>query len=293
MMNKFCSPLRYPGGKSCIFPFVSELFYENEIIGIEYAEPYAGGAGLALRLLFEEYVSTIHINDFDKSIHAFWNTILNYTEEFCSWVKVVDVNIENWQNFKEIQRNPLKYNDFELAKSTFFLNRTNISGVIKGGVIGGVDQKGKYKINARFNKDDLIKRIKRIALFKDRIYLSNLDGVDFIKKINKQKTDCFIYLDPPYYLKGADLYMNYYLKKDHEKLATQIEKIRKKWMISYDKNDFILNLYNKQRKVTYQLSQCTSNKTGNEVIIFSDELKFKKSTEYLKSPLILPNIKPQ
>jgi DNA adenine methylase len=69
-MSQFPSPLRYPGGKSRIFPFVSQLFYENGMIGSSYAEPYAGGAGLALRLLFDEYVDKIYLNDLDKSIYG-------------------------------------------------------------------------------------------------------------------------------------------------------------------------------------------------------------------------------
>lgn len=144
------SPLRYPGGKNCIFRFLSNLFYENDLIGIEYAEPYAGGAGLALHLLMDGYVSKIHLNDLDEWVYAFWYTILNNKDEFCKWIKGVEINIKTWHTYKSMLSKPLSLSTLEKAQVFFFLNRTNVSGVIKGGVIGGISQKGKYKINARF-----------------------------------------------------------------------------------------------------------------------------------------------
>lgn len=286
-MSIHYSPLRYPGGKNCIFSFVSNLFYENQLLGLSYAEPYAGGSGLALRLLFEGYVDHIYINDLDKSIYSFWLSVINNPDEFCEWINNVQVNIKNWNKYKEIQFNENEADYFELAKSTFFLNRTNISGVIKGGVIGGQDQSGKYKIDARFNKRDLISRIQKIKSIKDRIDVSNLDGLMFINRLNRLKEEIFIYIDPPYYQKGADLYMNFYSKEDHIKLSKFIHKMRQKWMVSYDNHDFILNLYAEQSKVMYKLSQAASNRVGDEILIFSEQIDFKNSARVLKSPILL------
>lgn len=282
-MSYFCSPLRYPGGKNCIFPFISRLFHENNIIGLPYAEPYAGGAGLALRLLFEEYVSKIYLNDLDRSIYAFWYTILNKGDDFCGWIDGVDVSIDSWLNYKEIQSSCNEVDVFELAKSTFFLNRTNVSGIIKGGVIGGQKQLGKFKIDARFNKSDLISRIKRIERFKDRIELSNLDGINFLKRCNSKNEKVFIYLDPPYFKKGAKLYLNSYSDHDHKRLAKHAQFIKGLWMTSYDNHEFILNLYKSKRKVIYQLSQNTSNRIGDEVLIFCENLQYKASLAALNS----------
>jgi DNA adenine methylase len=283
----YYSPLRYPGGKNCIFPFVSSIFYENDLIGSSYAEPYAGGSGLALRLLFEGYVNNIYINDLDRSIYSFWHTVLNHPEDFCKWVKDVKISIKNWNKYKKIQNHAVDFDMFELAQSTFFLNRTNISGVISGGVIGGQDQKGKYKIDARFNKLDLISRINRIAELKSRISITNLDGLAFINKLDRHKEEIFIYLDPPYYQKGADLYMNFYSKNDHTKLSKHVHKMKKKWMVSYDHHDFILNLYAEQKKISYKLSQSTSNRVGDEIIVFCKEINFEKSINSLKSPVYI------
>ena len=254
---------------------------------MSYAEPYAGGSGLALRLLFEGYVERIYINDFDKAIYAFWVSILNRTDEFCNWLENVEISVETWKHYKEIQRNINNASQFEIAKATYFLNRTNISGVIKGGIIGGQEQTGKYKMDARFNKKDLIERIKRIAKLKDRIIVTNLDGLAFISKLNKKKEDIFIYLDPPYYQKGADLYMNFYSKKDHEKLSKMVRSLQKKWMVSYDNHDFILNLYAEHRRIIYKLSQSASNRIGDEILVFSEQLNFLDSIVKLKSPSLI------
>lgn len=282
-MPKYYSPLRYPGGKNCIFPFVSSLFEENKFHGISYAEPYGGGAGLALRLLFEGYVNKVYINDLDRSIYAFWYSILFETEQFCEWIEAVPVDIEEWKKAKQIQRNAEKVSLFELGKATFFLNRTNVSGVLKGGVIGGISQTGKYKIDSRFNRADLINRIELISLFRDQIIISNNDGISFINKLNRRKENIFIYLDPPYYQKGADLYMNFYCYDDHKRLSEHVKKLDKKWMVSYDNHECILNLYARNSKVMYELAQSASNRVGDEILIFAKGIRHTKSLEWLAS----------
>ena len=242
---------------------------------------------MALRLLFEEYVERIYINDLDRSIYAFWASILANADSFCDWLEDVEVSVDSWCRYKEIQSRADSSDLFDLAKSTFFLNRTNVSGVVKGGVIGGYEQKGRYKIDARFNKSDLIARIQKINRFKNRILVSNLDGLAFIKKMDSKAEDVFIYLDPPYYQKGAELYMNFYSKEDHEKLSRYVHRIKKKWMVSYDSHDFILNLYASEKKVRYKLSQSASNRVGDEVLIFSERVKFSHSLQALASPICL------
>ena len=286
-MAKYYSPLRYPGGKNCIFPFMSNLFYENQLLGISYAEPYAGGAGLALRLLFEGYVDKIYINDLDQAIYTFWKIVLEKPDDFCEWLEEVDVTIEYWEKYKEIYRRAQTGSQFELAKATFFLNRTNVSGILKGGVIGGFEQKGKYKINARFNKNNLIDRIQRIKSVSNRIVVSNYDGIRFIEELDKRKEEIFIYLDPPYYQKGADLYMNFYTQEDHRKLSEKVKRLRSNWMISYDNNEFILNLYAEKQKITHRLSQSASNRTDDELFIFSDKISFVDSIKALKHPVLI------
>jgi len=286
-MNVIYSPLRYPGGKNCIFPFISNIFQVNDLIGYSYAEPYAGGAGLALRLLFEEYVNHIFINDLDPLIYAFWKAAMERTDDFCSWIEKTMITVKTWKKCKEIIRNPEKHDFFELGTSTFFLNRTNVSGIIDGGIIGGLEQRGPYKIDARYNRSKLIEKIEKIGRFSDRISLSNLDGIAFIRYLNHRKQDIFIYLDPPYYEKSSRLYMNVYKKEDHINLSNFIPNLNKHWIVSYDNNQFIINLYSNYRKISYHISHATSNKIGNEIFVFSDHLKLDLSSESLKGAMAI------
>ncbi len=277
------SPLRYPGGKNCIFPFVSSLIAENGLTGCKYIEPYAGGAGLALRLLFEEYAGTIVINDLDPLVHAFWSMCINESERFIRWIDKTPVSIATWKRCKERLRQRESEDDFDLATAFFFLNRTNVSGVLKGGVIGGLSQTGTYKIDARFNKAELIKKVEKIARFSSRIRVANLDGVELIKTCPSNTAECFIYLDPPYYQKGANLYLNAFKDADHEKLAKYVSKLYTPWLLSYDNHSFITNLYQQFEKRAYKLQHSTSNKIGDEVLIFSRKTKFQDSLNHLSS----------
>lgn len=279
MGQRFYSPLRYPGGKDKIFKFVSSLIEENNLIGINYAEPFAGGAGLALHLLDSEYVGKIFINDLSPEIYAFWLAVLERTNELCSWIDEVRVDIDSWYYYKQLQSS---HDSFELAKSTLFLNRTNVSGVLKGGVIGGKNQTGKYKIDARFNKDELIERIQNVYRMRNRIVLSNIDGIEFINKLNHRKEAYFINLDPPYYEDGKDLYLNFYNDEDHIKLSKSVARINKYWMVSYDNTPFIANLYNEYRTIKYRLSNGTSNKIGEEMIMIPGSLLCNNSLRYLQ-----------
>lgn len=284
-MTQFPSPLRYPGGKSRIFPFVSNLFYENDMLGFSYAEPYAGGSGLALKLLFGEYVDKIYLNDLDESIYAFWHAVLNHTEELCAWIMEVRLTIRTWRHYKKIHRNPTNFSHLDLAKATFFLNRTNVSGVIKGGMIGGLAQESKYNIDARFYREESVAKIRRIAAMRHRILISNLDGIAFIDRLNRRKEKIFIYLDPPYFHKADDLYMNHYVGRDHERLSRHVKGLRKRWMVSYDDQQFILNLYSENRALRHSLARGASNQTGNEILIFSENVQFQDSSAFLKTAL--------
>lgn len=280
------SPLRYPGGKNCIYEFMKALLLENNLVGSDYAEPYAGGAGLALHLLIDGLVNTISINDLDYSIYAFWYAIKHYPDEMCEWIEKISVNLSNWYKYKEIQKNKENVDILDLAKSTFYLNRTNVSGVISGGPIGGMDQQGKYKINARFNKKDLINRILNISDISDKIYLYNIDGIEFINHIENNGKNNFIYLDPPYFNKGSYLYLNAFKISDHKSLSQKVSQLTCNWLVSYDNNETILNLYSNYNIIRHKLSQCTSNRIGDEVLIF-DNLIINKALEKLKNPLAI------
>jgi DNA adenine methylase len=272
---QFYSPLRYPGGKNKLAKFIALICEKNSING-HYIEPYAGGAAVALFLLFNNYVKEITINDIDRSIYAFWHSILNDTEKFCRKIRSTEITVGNWKKFKKVHSNDKKAKLFNLGFATFFLNRTNHSGIIDGGVIGGLDQKGEYKINCRFNKENLIERINLIASHKKNIHLYNLDALKLVKKIQakRSKKNTVFYFDPPYYLKGPSLYMNYYKEDDHKKVSEEIKRMKDvRWIVSYDNVLEIKKLYPDFKKKEYTLSHVAYEiRKGREVLFFSDNM---------------------
>lgn len=285
---KFYSPLRYPGGKNRLSKFIAKICKENNING-HYVEPYAGGAAIALFLLFEGYVSKITINDIDRSIYALWYSIINYTEKFCSLIEKTNINIETWHKCKKIHEKKNSSPLLTLGFSTLFLNRTNISGIINGGVIGGLKQNGNYKMDCRFDKKELIQRIKLIAKHKKNIEIYRLDALELIKKIQKesQKTSTIFYFDPPYYLKGKSLYMNFYEHDDHIKVSEEIKKIKNsRWIVSYDNNKQIKEMYEGYRKIEYELFHSAHHaKKSSEVIFFSKNLFIPEDTKPVNNSL--------
>lgn len=273
------SPLRYPGGKSCLSKFVAETIQQNYLHGGTYVELYAGGSGVALNLLFEDIVNKIHINDFDYHIYAMWYALLNHPRAFINRINRCDVSIKEWRIQKNIFDLGTKADVIDLGFSTFFLNRTNRSGILlKAGPIGGFDQTGNYKIDVRFNKKDLIERIRRIGSRKEDIILTNFDAQEILSNLSDfypDTSDLFLYLDPPYYKKGKDLYMNNYSYSDHLQLSKTIFNlpINLNWLISYDNESEIQNMYKTYRKSSFDLSYTVQEKRmGKELLIFSDNL---------------------
>lgn len=271
------TPLRYPGGKAKLAEYVKSLMKENRLLDGEYVEPYAGGAAIALELLFHEYVSCIHINDVSRPVHAFWKSVLEDTEEFCRLVLKKPLTVAQWDKQKKVLNNPESHSDVELGFAMFFLNRTNRSGILNAGIIGGRDQTGPWKIDARYNAKELVHRIESIARMGDRIKLTRQDALKFLRKgVSKWPKETLIYLDPPYYVKGRDLYYDFYEHKDHEGIASFINEstIRQKWIVSYDNVQPIRDLYPGSRHITYDIGySARSASQGSEVMFFCDELK--------------------
>ncbi len=277
-MVKTYSPLRYPGGKNKLNKYVNELITIKKLNNSIYVEPFCGGAAVALSLLINGHVKNIIINDFDRSIYAFWYSVLNYTNELCELIMNTEINIKEWNQQKEIQDRKNSEDLLTLGFSTLFLNRTNRSGIIKAGVIGGKEQKGEYKLDCRFNKADLINKIRLISKYRDNIELFNLDaGLLIDNIINNQKRKLFIFFDPPYYKQGSNLYTNFYTHKDHVSLANKIKAIKyHSWILTYDNQKEIKDMYKGFKKEMYKLNYSVEKKyKGDEVIFYSNTLKEK------------------
>lgn len=280
------SPLRYPGGKSQLTPLVVEVLRTNDLFYGQYAEPFAGGAGIACTLLLDGYVSRIHINDLDPSIYAFWWSVVHEPEKFCRLISVTPVTIEEWHRQRALQGRA-DIDIVELGFSTFYLNRTNRSGIILGGVIGGLDQKGDYPIDCRFHKVNLTKKVERIALHADEINVTNLDALDFLGTFDKRglAAKTLINIDPPYYVRGPELYRNWFTDEDHKALAKSVGRIRPFWMVTYDSTVETRQLYAKYPSFSNSLRYTAQVKrAGIELLVVDPRLQLPPSLAARHSP---------
>ena len=239
---RLASPLRYPGGKAAMTGILRRIRGLNGLNGHAVAEPFAGGAGASLTLLYLRETHRIHINDLDPAIYSFWSSVVHDNKEFLDLLDVSPISIQEWKRWRTV------YMDNDATRldrgfAAFYLNRCNRSGIIQnGGVIGGIDQKGPWKIDARFNKDTLRQRLERIFEDRDRISVSNLDGIEFIDTLDPEST--FYLVDPPYFKKGPLLYLNGLDAEYHARLAEKFRSMEDApWVLTYDDCPEIRDLY--------------------------------------------------
>lgn len=258
LLHSFVTPLRYPGGKGRLGVWLAELIQHNGLENGLYVEPYAGGAGAAMFLLANNHVERIAINDLDPVVHAFWWAVLNDTDRLVELVKETPVTMDVWNEQRNVITDKENKDLTTLGFATFFLNRTNRSGIITGGVIGGKKQDGKYLMDARYNKEDLATRIHNIGKMRDRIQLFNIDAVKLLKHKDLELTNnSLIYLDPPYYEKGSQLYRNHYKPEDHAQIAEAVTVLKTPWLVTYDNCKEIEELYKNESKIEFQLHYST------------------------------------
>ncbi len=266
----FFSPLRYPGGKGKLEPFMELLIKQTGHFGGTYVEPFAGGAGIALELLEKEIVNEIVINDLDKGIYSFWRAILTETNRFIDDIRNVELTVNEWNRQRQVIDDCRRYS-YELGFATFYMNRTNRSGIIKGGVIGGVEQAGTWKMNARFNREGLIERIAKIAERKSRIHLFNKDVSSFVLNyLPRYQQNAFVYFDPPYFEKGKQLYLNFFSYNDHVRIERMIDNhVNCDWVITYDDVQEIADIYQNHilRRIDLNYSAAVKRK-ASEIIVF-------------------------
>lgn len=266
------SPLRYPGGKYKISPLVEYLLKKCGSASV-YVEPFAGGAGVALDLLFRDIVKEIVINDADRAIASFWKYAVTQSEEFVERILATPVTLDEWKKQKYIYEHSSAMS-LDYAFASFFLNRTNHSGILASGPIGGQAQQ-EWKLDARYNKEHLARKIVAIGKCKNRIHIYNRDVMSFIRRqLPQYANNAFVYFDPPYYRKGKVLYKNFFTHQKHEQLCAAIRSIENiPWIVSYDAVSEIRNIYSgipcREFNLSYSLA---NNGTGREIMFFSENL---------------------
>lgn len=247
------SPLRYPGGKAALAGLFADLLGELGGTDITYVEPYAGGAGAGIALLRQGHVARLVINDIDPAVHAFWHSVTTRNEAFLDWVNTVPLTLEEWQRQRETYRAKPE-EAFALGCAFFYLNRTNRSGVLNAGVIGGKAQQGTYKIDARFNRATLTERLAAIGALASAIEVSDLDGRSVIQAYSADDS-AFMYIDPPYVQAGSQLYLNAFDGRDHQSLARVIDHVSQAhWLMTYDLAPLVEGLYAQHFQATLDLN---------------------------------------
>jgi DNA adenine methylase len=272
------SPLRYPGGKSCLTQFLEDAIDLNDLRDCRYYEPYAGGAGAALKLLYRGVVSELFLNDLDRRVYAFWKAVLNNTDEFVNRIGTVPLTIAEWKHQYDICRRPRKHKLFDVGFAAFYMNRCNRSGVISGaGPIGGYEQLGSWRMDVRFNRQTLSDRVVELGKHRGSITVFNVDAITFLRtKLprGRQRTEVFVYLDPPYVVNGQRLYLNSYVRSDHAALARYLAAQRTvRWLVSYDDNNLVRKLYAGQRIKKLGIQYALQHKrSADELIIVPSQV---------------------
>jgi DNA adenine methylase len=254
---------------------------KNELAGGEYVEVYAGGAGVALGLLVSGHASKVHINDLDPAIFAFWKSVLENTNDLCRKIRDVPMDLETWKRQRSIVDNPQDHSSLDLGFAAFYLNRTNRSGILMGGLIGGKDQTGPWKMDARFNREALCLKVEAISCYSNQVSLHNLDAEVLLNTVVKKlPSKSLVYFDPPYYVKAQRLYRDHYKHADHERLAAKIGKLKTPWVVSYDDVEEIRTMYAEHRRLRYKLSYSAGARyAGAEVLFTSPGLKLPKGAD--------------
>lgn len=271
---KVLSPLRYPGGKAKMAPFLERLALAQIPRPTVYAEPYAGGAGAALRLLTTGVVERIKLNDLNDGVANFWLAVFGQTDRLLQTLRAVPLTLHEWYRQREIYLDD-QAEGFDRGFATFYLNRTNRSGILGARPIGGLEQTGRWKLDARFNPTALAMRIEQLATFHDRVSVTQWDGRDFLRKVDARDERVLFYIDPPYLKQGEDLYLANMTYRDHMDLARTLRTVKSPWVLTYDKDDRVPDeLYSGLPCASFTVAHTAAiQHIGSEYLVVPDHVR--------------------
>jgi DNA adenine methylase len=275
----FLSPLRYPGGKARLASFIELVIAAQPRRPKRYVEPFAGGAGIALRLLYDDVVDEVVINDLDAGVAAFWRAVVHHNVDLATRVARCRPSMKQWHQHRQTYVDG-HGDDVELGFATFFLNRTNRSGIVRGRPIGGLEQTGKWGLTARFNAGALAERIRNLAKYGDRITVCEQDGIEVIER-ERGERGSFLYVDPPYIEKARGLYLDTFEWADHQALAQSLRR-GGRWLVTYERDRRVLDLYPDLACASFGIAHTAADPhVGREYAVFSRALTIPSSIAWL------------
>lgn len=287
----FLSPLRYPGGKARLAPYLARVLASQSKTIDSYCEPYAGGAGAGLQLLADGHVSKLIINDLNPGIAAFWRSVFLNTQALVRMVDACKVNVDSWHEQRAIYLAPDQHDDLTLGFATFFLNRTNRSGILNARPIGGLRQSGNWLIDARFNKYDLTRRLEFLGSLASQVDVREQRAIKLIQTLNRRTKPVLLYVDPPYVIPGEELYMTEHSWTEHGRLEQVLTKSPHPWILTYDADNRTRELYRDFRCLRFGISHTAQvQKVGREFMFFSRGLRvpdrqvMREEGEWVPSP---------
>jgi DNA adenine methylase len=269
------TPLRYPGSKTWLVDYISKFLEYNNLEPEILAEPYAGSGAVAISLLNEGKIDRAFLNEKDPLIVAFWKSTLYHTEELIERIESTEINLSTWNSFRKYltPEAPKNYSTIDLGFAFFFFNRTNFSGIVTGGPLGGQRQQSKYSISCRFKRDYLVEKVRKIGNLRGKVKIYQGDGIRFLRKIQKRisNREVVYYIDPPYFKSGRDLYRKWFTEDDHIRLSEFLKLFEPPWFLSYDDSEFIKSLYKKSKtQQIYADYQVWKYKRNVKELLFSN-----------------------
>jgi DNA adenine methylase len=285
------SLIRYPGGKSKLCQQIIDKLSSYITPNTIYYEPFFGGGGIGLKLLknpplksplgmryiFYPTISSIWINDKDIGISCLWTSVIKYAEKLKR--KIIDFkpSVFDFYAFKRellrLDRKPILEDDIvDIGFKKLAIHQISYSGLgtKSGGPLGGINQQSKYLIDCRWSPKYLCKKIDNFHTLFSNINIEQqyCTNEDFGVLLNNANTNCLVYLDPPYYVKGNELYQCGFNENDHVRLSNMLRIANYKWLLSYDDCPEIRKLYwwanTESLSVNYTIN--TSN-NKNELLI--------------------------
>jgi len=274
MLPKVFSPLRYPGGKSSFSVYIEAFIREYMLLDCTLIEPYAGGASISLAMLSRGVVGRIVLAESDPLLFAFWRSVFGFPDDLCDLIERTPVNLATWYELQDyLREDPIaKYGLKRSGLACLFLNRMNFSGIIHAKPIGGVNQKSRYKIDCRFNKERIIDLILEISKYRNQVEIVQEDALSLLRRMRKSLSggNCFCYIDPPYYVQGHKLYRRYYSDKDHKNLALFLSRQDYVWLVSIDDHPSIREYYSGNFLSTVRAKYTVKSKRSVDELLISN-----------------------